>query len=104
MANISSYELIDHGIENSQYFQGCGTSYTPFEHVVTGIGDNPAEAIDDCLEQIAANGINVSDFESRMLADEKLTEWPTTPVVFYDSDIDDDWDMYYHVSIRYNVA
>lgn len=105
MPSITSYELIDHGIENSQYFQGCGTSYTSFEYVVTGIGDNPAEAIDDCLEQIAANGIDVSTLEARMLADEELIEWPTSPSVMDQSGVDlDDCDLYYHVSIRYNVA
>ncbi|KKK79310.1 hypothetical protein LCGC14_2834780, partial [marine sediment metagenome] len=56
MKTISNFELVGHGIEHSQYFQGCDEA--TFSHVVTGIGVHPAEAIDDCLEQIAMN-----DFE-----------------------------------------
>jgi hypothetical protein len=46
------FEIIDHGPEHSQYFQGCGTSYTPYSSVVTGIGDNAKEAYEDCIDQI----------------------------------------------------
>ena len=55
---IGEFELIDHGIGHSQYFQGCGVAFTGFANVVTGIGDNPAEAIDDCLEQMAMSGFD----------------------------------------------
>ncbi len=48
-----TYELIDHGIHHPDYFQGCGTAFTDYDHLVTGIGDNLAEAIEDCLEQMA---------------------------------------------------
>ncbi len=47
------YQVVDHGWDGDQYFQGCGTSGTPFDNVVTGHGDTPREAIDDALEQMA---------------------------------------------------
>lgn len=37
------YQIINHGYENSQYFQGCGVSYTEFEHVQTGCGNDAKE-------------------------------------------------------------
>lgn len=51
---ITSFEIIDHGIEGSQYFQGCGTAFSKFDHAVTGAGENALEAFDDALEQIAS--------------------------------------------------
>ena len=53
MKAIKAYEIIDHGVEHSSYFQGCGTSFTEFSDVATGIGDNAAEALEECLEQLA---------------------------------------------------
>lgn len=50
---IEAYEFINHGIENEQYFQGCGVSFTEFEDVATGIGNNYHEALDDALESLA---------------------------------------------------
>ena len=94
---IGQFEVIDHGIEHSQYFQGCGGAFTRFANVVTGIGDNPAEAIDDCLEQIAQCGFETEGMEARILAQEGLEALPETPSV-----ADEDCDAHYHVSIRWN--
>jgi hypothetical protein len=49
---LIEYEIIDHGMEHSQYFQGCGTSHTRFTHVWTGIGDSAKEAYNDALDQM----------------------------------------------------
>ena len=46
------YEIINHGIEHSQYFQGCGVAFTDFDLVATGIGDNAKEAYEDAVEQL----------------------------------------------------
>ena len=97
---IGKFELIDHGIEHSQYFQGCGVAFTGFENVATGIGGNPAEAIDDCLEQIAQAGFDTEGMEARIIAQEGWEALPTTPDVqaIY-GNIED---LYYHVSIRWS--
>lgn len=53
------FEILDHGLEHSQYFQGCGIADPGSEHwedCATGIGDNPREALDDALEQLAQSG------------------------------------------------
>ncbi len=97
MRTIVDFEIVDHGIENEQYFQGCGISYTSFSNVATGIGDNPAEAIDDCLEQIAVNGTDTEGMEERILADIGKRRMPRRPVVSRKSE-----ECHYYVSIRWN--
>jgi hypothetical protein len=54
-----AFEIVDHGIDHSQYFQGCGTSFTEYTMVATGIGDDYKEALDDALESLAQAGWNV---------------------------------------------
>ncbi len=46
------YEIINHGWEHAQYFQGQGTASTDYEHAVTGCGDNAREAYNDAVEQV----------------------------------------------------
>ena len=97
---IGEFEVIDHGIEHSQYFRGCGVAFTRFANVVTGIGDNPAEAIDDCLEQMAMNGFDVKGMEARILEQEGWEALPTTPDVHSICGSVDE--TYYHVSLQWN--
>jgi hypothetical protein len=97
--HIGEYELIDHGIDHCQYFQGCGTAFTSFSECVTGCGNNAAEAIDDALEMAAQAGFEVDGLNERMLADEKRKTWPKRPAVSVNAD-----ETYYYVSIRFNVA
>lgn len=54
---VGAMELVDHGITGSQYFQGCGTAFTPYDHVATGCGDNFAEALNDAVDMMASYGI-----------------------------------------------
>lgn len=92
---IESFEIVDHGITQPDYFQGCGTAFTDFDDVATGIGINPAEAIDDALESLAQKDWDVDGMESRILVDIGKRKLPTTPRVRAR-----DEDSYYHVSIR----
>ena len=48
-----AYELVDMGIEHSQYFRGFGTFGTNYDNSCYGIGSNPLEALEDCLEMVA---------------------------------------------------
>ena len=56
---IKAYELIDHGIEHNQYFQGCGTSFTKFTHVWTGVGDSSKEAYEDAVDPVSYTHLDV---------------------------------------------
>jgi hypothetical protein len=50
MKTIQEYEIISHGIDYPSYFKGCGTAFTKFEDVSTGIGVSEREALNDALE------------------------------------------------------
>ena len=50
---LIQYEIINHGMEHSQYFRGYGVSGTRYTHVWTGIGDSAKEAYSDALDQMA---------------------------------------------------
>ena len=64
MKTITCFEIVDHGIDHAQYFQGCGVSHTKFSDVATGCGDNPAAALSDALETLAQDGWDVSKVEA----------------------------------------
>ena len=48
---IKSFDVVNHGWHHSDYFQGCGTSFTRYTHAFTGIGHNAKEAFEDAIEQ-----------------------------------------------------
>lgn len=64
MKTVTRFEIVDHGINHAQYFQGCGVSRTKFTDVATRCGDNPAEALADALETLAQDGWDVSKVEA----------------------------------------
>ncbi len=98
---IAAFELIDHGIEHSQYFQGCGIAFTDYQDVATGIGDDPAEAIDDALESLAQADWETDGMEQRIMAEMGIDELPHEPSVHdMTTDSDGDCELHYHVSIR----
>jgi hypothetical protein len=110
---ITDFQVYDLGIENSQYFQGFGTAFTGYSECAYGIGDNPAEALEDCLEQIAQMGFDADDLAERILQVEGPA--PVTPSVSdlreqEAADCDDECaieegydDCYYHIGIRWNA-
>jgi len=85
MLLVGEFELVDHGIDNPQYFQGCGTSFTKYEYCATGCGDNPVEALDDLLEMVSQHCgegdqfFDTEGLEARILADLDLKEMPDHP-------------------------
>jgi hypothetical protein len=92
---VTDFEVVDHGIDGSQYFQGCGVALTRYEHVATGCGDNFREALDDCLEMMAQSD-DIANLESLIVADIDAYGKESVP--------EDSEDTYYYVSIRYNTA
>lgn len=91
MRAIEDHEVIVHGVEHSQYFQGCGVSFTPFEDVATGIGCDAAEAFDDALESLAQGDWDVEGAE----------DWEDAPKA-HDAELPDDAheEMHVYVSVR----
>jgi hypothetical protein len=90
------YEIINHGPERSDYFQGCGTYGTPFKYCVTGIGCNAKEAYEDALDQVAEIDSWIIDTLPRkprgIRAADKLSEEQLAAE-----------EIYWHVSIRFGV-
>ena len=123
---VTDFELIDHGIHGSQYFQGCGTSFTSYEHVSTGCGDNPHEAVEDAIEQIAcSHSVDVEDLYDRLIeaegnnpflkqGEDGKMKFPETPSAYEhfkeNTDLTDEDEMnemcetYRYISIRYNIG
>jgi hypothetical protein len=111
MAKIGEYELIDHGIQHSGDFwrpvsrQNCEVAFLKFANAVTGIGDNPAAAIVDCLEQIAQAGFETEGMEARIMEQkgwEILSTFPTRCDDCDDTGSCCDCDCHCYVSIRWN--
>lgn len=89
MKTVTGHEILDHGVEGSQYFQGCGVSYTRYTEVYTGIGDSAYEALEDALEQAA-----MSDWDVESIKND-LSEEITIP-----EDAEDESELHHFVSIR----
>ena len=83
-------EIIDHGRMYSHYFRGCGTSFTRFTHVWTGVGSSSKEAYNDALDQMF-----VDDSEAAEKMPTRPAGFTLRPRVPHDSE-----DVYFYVSIR----
>lgn len=93
--NITDFEILDHGIDNPDYFPGCGVSFTPFSACYTGIGDSAAEALNDALDSMAQCSWEwTSEQEEEMFAD--MSE----EVDKFFLDLDYQTDCWHYVSIR----
>ena len=89
MKKIFDYQIIDHGVENDQYFQGCGVSLTPFTDVATGIGGSARIALDDALDSLAQNDWETKPLEKELKIISDVIDVP-----------EDAPDCYHYVSIR----
>jgi hypothetical protein len=88
---MKPYEILNHGIENSQYFSGCGTYGTPYLYCATGIGSTTQEAYEDAVELVYQT---IDDAQKLKLP--KRIE--NTDDITYEEDMED---FYCHVSIRF---
>ena len=87
---LIEYEIINHGIDLSQYFQGCGVSFMDYTHVWTGVGDSSKEAYNDALDQMFSE-----DQEAAAMMPTRPAGFRLRPRVPHDSE-----DVYFYVSIR----
>jgi hypothetical protein len=110
------YEVIDHGIDHSQYFQGCGVSHTIYDDVATGFGCDAWEALDDALEGTALNEhtprlkVILACVEHEYAPLRKTLEADTVHAFLVrskqigpDDDVPEDSELYAYVSIRYSL-
>lgn len=52
--SVEAFEIVSHGINQSDYFQGCGTAFTEFDEAFTGIGSSEYEAAQDAMDMAAS--------------------------------------------------
>lgn len=108
---VKDFEIINHGIEWPDYFQGCGVFCTEYGHVTTGIGYSVKEALDDALEMMAQSHSNIDfdDLEKRIVEEygEIPEEITVKPEDYLPEGIDpEEYDgelPWHHISIRYNL-
>lgn len=92
--HVRAFEILEHGVDHAQYFQGCGTSFTEYTDVATGAGDNATEAYRDAVEQLAQMGYDVATLPSRPKGITKRSRVPAEARRAEDSEI------WYYVSVR----
>ena len=93
MKKIKSFEIINHGYDHAQYFQGCGISFTPFEDVATGLGYSAADAYEDAIEGLTWDW-DTSSLPRRPRGIRKADHVPSKIWK------DEENEIYWHVSIR----
>ncbi len=73
MLTITDFEVCDEGIHFPDYYSGFGCSCARFNNACVGIGSNPMEALDDCLDSMAQGqieaDIDLDEFKKQILAD-----------------------------------
>ena len=86
MKTIAEYELINHGFQFEDYWNGCYKGR--FGTVYTGNGVSSYEAFQDLLEQLAELNIDIFEFEKKYL--KTMSKQQSEP-------------RYYYISIRFNL-
>lgn len=99
---IADYAVEDHGVTNSQYWQGAGVAYSRYDVAYTGVGENAHEAMEDCLEQAAMDGYDIRKIENEF--DPNSEETVERAVRDANPDMDEDdidtGDVYYYVVLK----
>lgn len=92
------YQLLNHGANHPNQFQGCGIALTNYTGVVTGIGSTLTDAFETALDQLATLGSKENILANRLANDTSATmEFGHAP------DLEPSDERTYHVSIRYKV-
>lgn len=99
MKKVTAYEVLDHGFDAPDYFQGCGTAFTEFDDVVTGTGDTAREAYEDALESLAQGGWDVASVRGKSALSRQTVRGFLRSQGFRGAEVDDS-EMRAYVSIR----
>lgn len=97
---VTDYEIVSHGYWQAQYFPGCGVARTRFQHCATGAGMDAVEAYNEALEQIACSDADDTSALPDRPRGQRITKRHRVP-----SDLrGEDSEVYWYVSIRYNLG
>jgi hypothetical protein len=83
MKKAAKYQVVDHGVESCQYFQGCGVSSTEYDTCYTGIGDSAHEALEDALESAAQSDWDVEGIPNTLSKEVVVPEDETGETHYY---------------------
>lgn len=101
---VVAFEIVDHGSEHAQFFQGCGISLTDFEECATGCGDSAAGAFEDALDSLASGGWDVDNVfhvpGEGQVAQEPCAECSGRGCDECDEGMRTPEDVHYYVSVR----
>jgi hypothetical protein len=108
---ITDFEFVDDGIDNESNWPGAGTALTRFHHIAKGMGDDPAEAFEDALDQLAqqeAGDVDLSAIEQSEEGQQYAqAHAPFVQAVEGEFGVPEDSDepspLHYYLSIRYNL-
>lgn len=67
---VEDYSVSDHGVQNCQYWQGAGTSFTSWDDAFTGTGSNAYEAMEEALSEAAGVGWDIRDIKNEFNPDD----------------------------------
>ena len=110
LSNNMKYEIVNYGVEHSQFFQGISTHNTSYDHCVYGIGDTFNDALEDAISQLCERCNN--DRESELA--ERMAKWITkahtmnkkanakTEIDRSEEDDGEPSELYHHVGILYS--
>ena len=102
MKRIGDFEIVDHGIHCVDFPRCEFLSSESFNHTANGIGNDPAEAICDCIAQMQMIDFNIEDMEKRILEQMNWEKFPTQPSI--DPEEREKRDYHYRISILWNEA
>lgn len=100
-------QVIDHGIDHAQYFQGHGLAHSDYIDTDTGAGETFYDAYQDALEQLAQQDWDVEAIDRIIKSKEpnlpREGQGPSAHEVFVkenpDAPEDFDSELYYYVSV-----
>lgn len=106
MKTITDYQIVDYGIENAQYFQGHGVSFTKYHYSSLGCGDDYRTAMEEALEDAALQGFEIelkTEDLPEQPANNALSAWEhhcqNCEQVGHDNC---ESELYYYVGLRWN--
>jgi hypothetical protein len=87
---VSDYSIDDEGPVSPQYWQGVSTSFTHYDDVYTGVGDNAREALENALDIAAVDGWDVDAIPNDMPETPTLCERCMEDMIAFGVDEEED--------------
>lgn len=97
------FEVLDHGVDNAQFFTGEGVALSAYAYVVTGCGTSARAAGEEALEQFYCGSpperMSPSDAKGLQEAVNALSD--VDDAHEFCKEPDEDCELYHYVSIRW---